>query len=93
MNQWWRMRHENGVVGGARGQVLFGRQKNENMHLVARGCLCVWYNSSHGKGTCRMRKFFDRERQLEKLEALWRKDSSSFVVVAGGPAAWQMSGF
>jgi AAA+ ATPase superfamily predicted ATPase len=40
-----------------------------------------------------MRKFFDRERQLEKLEALWRKDSSSFVVVAGGPAAWQMSGF
>jgi len=30
-----------------------------------------------------MRKFFGREQQLEKLDALWRKSSSSFVVVAG----------
>ena len=30
-----------------------------------------------------MRKFFGREQQLEKLDALWRKGSSSFVVVAG----------
>ena len=30
-----------------------------------------------------MQKFFGREQQLEKLDALWRKDSSSFVVVAG----------
>ena len=30
-----------------------------------------------------MQKFFGREQELEKLDALWRKDSSSFVVVAG----------
>ena len=30
-----------------------------------------------------MRKFFGREAQLEKLEALWRKNTASFVVVAG----------
>ena len=30
-----------------------------------------------------MRKFFGREQQLEKLDALWRKGTSSFVVVAG----------
>lgn len=30
-----------------------------------------------------MRKFFGREPQLEKLEALWRKGTSSFVVIAG----------
>lgn len=30
-----------------------------------------------------MQKFFGREQQLEKLDALWRKNSSSFVVVAG----------
>ena len=30
-----------------------------------------------------MRKFFGREQQLEKLNALWRKSSSSFVVIAG----------
>ena len=30
-----------------------------------------------------MRRFFGREQQLEKLEALWRKGSSSFVVIAG----------
>ena len=35
------------------------------------------------KGDCRMQKFFGREQELEKLDALWRKDSSSFVVVAG----------
>ena len=30
-----------------------------------------------------MQKFFGRERQLEKLEALWHKGASSFVVIAG----------
>lgn len=30
-----------------------------------------------------MRKFFGRESYLEKLGALWRKETSSFVVVAG----------
>jgi len=30
-----------------------------------------------------MRRFFGREQQLEKLDALWRKDTSSLVVVAG----------
>ena len=30
-----------------------------------------------------MRKFFGREEQLEKLDALWRKGTSSFVVIAG----------
>ncbi len=30
-----------------------------------------------------MRKFFGRESYLEKLDALWRKTTSSFVVVAG----------
>ena len=30
-----------------------------------------------------MRKFFGREQQLEKLDALWRKGTSSFVVIAG----------
>ena len=30
-----------------------------------------------------MRRFFGREQQLEKLDALWRKGTSSFVVVAG----------
>ncbi len=30
----------------------------------------------------RMRKFFGREQQLEKLDALWRKGTSSFVVIA-----------
>ena len=30
-----------------------------------------------------MRKFFGREHQLEKLDALWRKSTSSFVVIAG----------
>jgi len=30
-----------------------------------------------------MKKFFGRETQLEKLDALWRKRTSSFVVVAG----------
>ena len=30
-----------------------------------------------------MRKFFGREQQLEKLDALWRKSTSSFVVIAG----------
>ena len=30
-----------------------------------------------------MRKFFGREQQLEKLAALWRKSTSSFVVIAG----------
>ena len=30
-----------------------------------------------------MRKFFGREEQLEKLNALWRKSSGSFVVIAG----------
>lgn len=30
-----------------------------------------------------MRNFFGREEQLEKLDALWRKETSSFVVVAG----------
>ena len=30
-----------------------------------------------------MQNFFGREQQLEKLDALWRKDSGSSVVVAG----------
>ena len=30
-----------------------------------------------------MRRFFGREQQLEKLNALWRKSTSSFVVIAG----------
>ena len=30
-----------------------------------------------------MKKFFGRESYLEKLSALWRKSTSSFVVVAG----------
>ena len=30
-----------------------------------------------------MRKFFGREAYLDKLDALWRKSTSSFVVVAG----------
>ena len=30
-----------------------------------------------------MRKFFGRESYLDKLDALWRKSTSSFVVVAG----------
>lgn len=30
-----------------------------------------------------MRRFFGREEQLEKLDALWRKGESSFVVIAG----------
>jgi len=30
-----------------------------------------------------MRKFFGRESYLQKLDALWRKDTSSFVVIAG----------
>ena len=30
-----------------------------------------------------MKKFFGRESYLEKLNALWRKTTSSFVVVAG----------
>ena len=29
-----------------------------------------------------MRKFFGREQQLEKLDALWRKGTGSFVVIA-----------
>ena len=35
------------------------------------------------KGVRSMQNFFGREQQLEKLDALWRKDSSSSVVVAG----------
>ena len=34
-------------------------------------------------GEWRMRRFFGREEQLEKLDALWRKGSSSLVVIAG----------